>query len=94
MSIILLVLDFVVVLFVVFSVSRAVWTEASGRPGAGLLSVCVVAALAIFGLTSLMGAFGLTEAPAFDQGALVLFLVAIVIVTLLWRAKKSATPAP
>ena len=71
MAIILRILDLVVVLLVVMNVSRAVWKAQSL-----VLSVFVTAAVAIFGLVSLLAASGLTAGSAFDQGALLAFLVA------------------
>ena len=83
MAIILRILDFMVVLLVVMNVSRAVWKAQSL-----VLSVFVTAAVAIFGLVSLLAASGLTAGSAFHQGALLVFLVAIAVATNMSRASK------
>jgi hypothetical protein len=79
MASILSILDFAVVLLVVISVSRAVWKGPSGNSGSLVLSLCTAAALAIFGVVSLLAASGLTDRSAFHQGALLIFLVAIAV---------------
>jgi hypothetical protein len=88
MATILSILDFVVVLLVVMNVSLAIWKEPSGSSSSLVLSVCVTAAVAIFGLVSLTAASGLTTSSAFDQGSLAIFLVATAVATRMWRAKK------
>jgi hypothetical protein len=84
---ILAVLDVVVVLFVVISVSRAVW---NGQTRSRLLFGFVIAAMMIFGLISFSAAYGLAESSSFNQWALFIFLVAVAIVA---RGSWSKNPA-
>jgi hypothetical protein len=88
MTLILRILDFAVVLLVVFHASRAVWKGPSGKSPSPILSVFVTAALLVFGMVSLSGASSLTTASAFHQGALLIFLAATAAVILMSRAKK------
>lgn len=88
MTNILGILDLVVVMVVVINLSRAVWIGPSGSSRSLILSICVTAALIIFGLTSLLAAAGLTASSPFHRGALLVFLAATAVATLLWRAKK------
>ena len=88
MATILSILDFVVVLMVVMNIALAIWREPSGNSSSLALSVPVTAAAAIFGLVSLLAASGLTTSAAFNQGALLIFLVATAVATRMWRVKK------
>jgi hypothetical protein len=84
MRVILAILDFLVVLAVVIGVSRAVWY---GEGRSRLLSGFVIVAMMIFGLVAFSAAYGLTESSPFNQWALLIFLVAIAVVTRLsWAA--------
>jgi len=76
MRIVLAVLDVLVVLYVVISVSRAVW---NGPTRSRLLTGFIIAAMIIFGLVSFTAAYGLAESSSFNQWALLIFLVAIAI---------------
>lgn len=77
MRIVLAILDVLVVLYVVISVSRAVWNvETRSR----VLSGFIIAAMVIFGLVSFTAAYGLAESSSFNQWALLIFLVAIATV--------------
>jgi len=77
MRIVLAILDFLVVLYVVISVSRAVW---NGPTRSRLLSGIIIAAMIILGLVSFTAGYGLADNSAFNQWALLIFLVAIAIV--------------
>ena len=90
MSSALSVLDFAVVLLVVMSVLRAVSKGPSAGSGSALLSVLLALALMIFGMVSIMAASGLTDNSDFNQGALVIFLVATAITAgMSWMAKSA-----
>ena len=86
MAIFLLILDLLVVLGVVSSVSRAVWRGNRSR----VLSGVIIAAMIIFGLVSLCAANGLTFASSFNQVAL---LIALVITAVVARSSWAA-PVP
>lgn len=74
---ILATLDFLVVLYVVISVPRAVWKgQTRSRPLTGF----IIAAMMIFGLVSFTAAYGLAESSSFNQLALFISLLAIAIV--------------
>jgi hypothetical protein len=88
MPIFLTILDLIVVAVVVYSVSRAVWTGRSGDSASTLLAVCVTAALLVFGVVSLSAADGLTSNSGFNQGALLIFLVAVALVSRLFPSQK------
>ena len=79
MGTILSILDLVVVLVVVISVSRAVWEGPTESSRSLALSVLLILAFSIFGIVSLLAAAGLTTASAFNQGALFIFLVVTAI---------------
>jgi hypothetical protein len=81
------VLDFVVLLAVVISVSRAVWMRSSSR----LLSVVTVLAICIVGMVSFATAAEFTEKSALGRGILIVFLVAIIVSSIMSWASK---PAP
>ena len=88
MGIILGLLDFFVVLAVAISVSRAVWNGQSGSRSV-LLSALIVLGMVIFGLVSFTAAYGLAESSGFNQGVLLIFIVAIAIVARTSWADKS-----
>ena len=89
MTTFLMVLDFLVVLAVVVSVSRTVWNGQSGSSRSVLLSALIVLAMLIFGLVSMSAASGLTSSSSSNQVALLIFLVAIAIVALMSWADQS-----
>jgi predicted neutral ceramidase superfamily lipid hydrolase len=80
MGIILGILDFVVVVAVVMSVSRAVWNGQSQSSPSVLLSALIGLVMLVFGLVFFTAAYGLAENSSFNQGALLIFLVAIGVV--------------
>lgn len=84
------ILDFVVVLGVIASVSRAVWNGQSANSRSLLLSGSIVLAMCVFGLVSVSAASGLTGSSSFNQVVLLILLVAIAIVGLMSWADKSA----
>lgn len=84
MGTLLTILDFLVVLSVVISVSRAVWNGGRSR----ILSGFVVAAMIIFGTVSFTAANGLVSDSSFNQWTLLIFLVAIAIVARASWAKE------
>jgi glucan phosphoethanolaminetransferase (alkaline phosphatase superfamily) len=88
MAIILTILDLLVLVAVVISVFRAV----NGGTTSRLLSACIVVAMIIFGLVSFAAANGLTVASTFNQAALLIFLVAIAVVTRIAWAKNAGEP--
>jgi hypothetical protein len=88
----LTILDPLVVLAVVASVSRAVWRGQPERSRSVLLSFVILVVLLVFGLVSISAASGLTSDPL-NQLALLVFLVAIAIVALLsWADKSTGQP--
>ena len=89
MTTFLVILDFLVVLAVVVSVSRAVWNGQSESSRSVLLSALTVLAMLIFGLVSMSAASGLTSSSSSNQVALLIFLVAIAIVALMSWADQS-----
>lgn len=89
MTTFLVILDFLVVLAVVVSVSRAVWNGQSESSRSVLLSALIVLAMLIFGLVSMSAASGLTSSSSSNQVALLIFLVAIAIVALMSWADQS-----
>lgn len=89
MTTFLMILDFLVVLAVVVSVSRAVWNGQSESSRSVLLSALIVLAMLIFGLVSMSAASGLTSSSSSNQVALLIFLVAIAIVALMSWADQS-----
>jgi hypothetical protein len=91
MTTFLMILDFLVVLAVVVSVSRAVWNGQSESSRSVLLSGLIVLAMLVFGLVSMSAASGLTSSSSSNQVALLIFLVAIAIVALMsWTDKSTA----
>ncbi len=71
------ILDWLVLLAVVFSLARAVW---KGTTRSALLGAVLTAAFLLFGLVSACGASGLTSAAGVNQIALLIFLLATVLV--------------
>ena len=91
MTTFLMILDFLVVLAVVVSVSRAVWNGQSESSRSVLLSGLIVLAMLVFGLVSMSAASGLTSSSSSNQVALLIFLVAIAIVALMsWTDQSTA----
>jgi hypothetical protein len=78
MTIILMIADLLVLLFVVIAVSRTVWREEQLH--SLLLSICVFLALLAFGLASFAAASGLAGRSPFGQLALSIGLVVTAIV--------------
>ena len=88
----LAILDPLVVLAVVVSVARAVWTGQSESSRSVLLSFFILLAMFVFGLVSMSAASGLTSSPS-NQLALLVFLVAIAVVALMsWADKSTGQP--
>jgi hypothetical protein len=90
MPTILSLLDILVVLFVVISVARAIWNGPSEGSGMSLLGALLTLVLMIFGTVSMLAANGLTDNTAFNEGALLIFLVAIAGVAGMSWAKNPA----
>jgi phosphatidylglycerophosphate synthase len=88
MPIILSFLDFLVIFVVVISVSRAVWTGPSESSHSLALSIFLALAFIILGIVSLLAASGLTDNSAFNQGALLIFLVATAITACISWVKR------
>ena len=80
MRIVLSIADFIVVLAVVISVSRAVWRGQSEQPRSPVLFAFIILAMLLFGLVSFTAGYGLAESSSFNQVALLVFLVSIGIV--------------
>ena len=92
MATFLQILDPLVVLAVVVSVARAVWTGQRERSRSALLSFVILLVMVVFGLVSISAASGLTSDPL-NQLALLVFLVAIAIVALMsWADKSTGQP--
>ena len=91
MRIVLSIADLIVVVAVVISVSRAVWSGQSEQSRSLLLSGCIVLALLVFGIVSFTAAYGLAESSSFNQVALLIFLAAIALVVRIGWADR---PAP
>lgn len=81
MGTLLSILDIAVVVLVVFTVARAVWSGPAGRASSPLLSYLILLCLCIFGLVSLSGADNLTTNTTYNQTALLIALVAIALAT-------------
>jgi hypothetical protein len=90
MGTVLSILDIVIVLLVVFTVARAVWTGPSGAPSSPLLAAFVTLALLIFGTVSLCAADGLTTNTFFNQSALFIYLAAIAATTQAAKPNKQS----
>ena len=92
MATFLQILDPLVVLALVASVARAVWTGQQERSRSALLSFVILLAMFVFGLVSISAASGLTSNPL-NQLAWLIFLVAIAIVVLMsWADKSTGQP--
>jgi hypothetical protein len=90
MGAILSILDVAVVLFVVISLSRAVWKGPRESSHSLALSIVLTVVFTIFGLVSISAAAGLAADSIFNQGALLIFLAAIAIVaSLSWTDKPA-----
>lgn len=81
MGIVLSVIDVFVLLAIVISASRWVWKQQSHGFGALLLSICVTLAILVFAMVSFTAASGLAAGSSLSQGVLLIFLVAIAIIT-------------
>ena len=86
MSTMLSIIDFIVVLLVVFNVSRSVWAG-PGAPASPLLAAVTTIAILIFGLVSLCATDGLTTNAAFHQVAILIFLVPTALLTFSWKTQ-------
>lgn len=84
------ILDLLVILAVIVSVSRAVWNGQSASSRSLLLSGLIVLAMCVFGLVSVSAASGLTGSSSFNQVVLLILLVVIAIVALMSWTDKSA----
>lgn len=89
MGIILILADLILLLAVVISGSRAVRNGLSRGVGSLLLSVFATLAMLVFALVSFIAAWGLARsASIIAQAVLLLFLVAIAIITrVLWVSR-------
>lgn len=77
MGTILIIADILVLLSIVISVSRAVRNGQPRGTGPLVLSICIVIAVLIFAIVSFTAASGLAQSSAFNQVALLLFLIVI-----------------
>lgn len=84
MATMLSIIDFIVVLLVVFNLSRSVWAG-PGAPSSPLLAIVVTIAFLLFGMVSLCAADGLTTAATFHQVAILVFLVPTALLTFTWK---------
>lgn len=92
MATFLTILDPLVVLAVVVSVLRAVWTGQRERSRSTLLCFVVLVVMFVFGMVSISAASGLTSDPL-NQLALLIFLVAIASVAFMsWADKSTGQP--
>jgi hypothetical protein len=80
MGIALTVIDFLILVTIVISVSRWVWKQPAQGFGPLLLSICITLALVIFATVSFTAASGLAAGSSLSQGVLLIFLVAIAVV--------------
>jgi len=80
MGIALTVIDFLILLTIVISVSRWVWRQPVQGFGPLLLSICITLAVLIFATVSFTAASGLAAGSALSQAILLIFLIAIAIV--------------
>jgi hypothetical protein len=79
MGTLLSIIDFLILLTIVISISRWVWRQAEQGFGPLLLSICITVALFIFATVSFTAASGLAAGSSLNQGVLLIFLVAIAI---------------
>jgi len=89
MGIVLIIADLLVLLTIVFSVSRAVRYGQPSGSGSLLLTVCIVVALVIFATVSFTAASGLAQSSSLNQGVLLAFLIVTAIVARVSWAPKS-----
>jgi hypothetical protein len=80
MGTVLLIADVLVLLGLVISISRAVRNGQPQGSGPLALSIIIVVALITFGTVSFCAALGLAQDSAFNQIALLIFLVLIAVV--------------
>jgi hypothetical protein len=78
------IIDLIVVLLVVFNVSRSVWAG-PGTPSSPLLAAVATIALVIWGIVSLCATDGLTTNAAFHQVAILIFLIPTALLTFTWK---------
>jgi hypothetical protein len=90
MGIVLSVIDFLVLLTIVISASRWVWKQPAQGFGPLLLSICITLALLIFATVSFTAGSGLAAGSSLSQGILLIFLIAIAIVTRMSWANNPA----
>jgi len=90
MGIVLSVIDFLVLLTIVISVSRWVWKQPARGFGPLLLSICITLAVLIFATVSFTAAYGLAAGSSLSQVILLIFLIAIAIVA---RISWASSPA-
>ncbi len=86
MATMLSIIDFIVVLLVVFNVSRSVWAGL-GNSSSPLLAAVSTIALLIFGLVSLCATDGLTTNAMFHQVAILVALIPTAILTFAWKVR-------
>jgi len=86
MTIILSIIDFIVVLLVVFNVARSVWAG-PGAASSPLLAGVLTFVLAVFGIVSLSATDGLTTRSSFDQIAILVFLLPAALLSFAWRTQ-------
>ena len=90
MGIVLSIIDFLVLLTIVISASRWVWKQPAQGFGPLLLSICITLALLIFATVSFTAGSGLAAGSSLSQGILLIFLIAISIVTRMSWANNPA----
>ena len=79
MGTVLTIVDVLVLLSIVISVSRAVRNGQPRGTGPLILFICMVVAVLIFAAVSFTAASGLAQSSLFNQVALLLFLVATAV---------------
>jgi hypothetical protein len=79
MGAVLTIIDVLVLLTLVISVSRAVRNGQPRGTGPLILSICIVVAVLIFAVVSFTAASGLAQSSSFNQVALLLFLIVIAV---------------
>ena len=86
MATLLSVIDIIVVLLIVFNVSRSVWAG-PGTPSSPLLAGVATIAILLWGMVSLCAADGLTTNTAFHQTAMLIFLIPAALLTFAWKTQ-------
>jgi len=86
MATMLSIIDFIVVLLVVFNLSRSVWAG-PGAPSSPLLAGVATIAFLLFGMVSLCATDGLTTNTAFHQIAILVFLIPTALLTFTWTTR-------